>query len=184
VQSVGQTPVESSAPAEGAAAPPPALVAPFDAPVKRSSLTGGAPEAHPDAEKWNTPSRFDKWLAEEAKKARERMKAMNALALSRGSEYKDEDPYMARRAFQWARMASRYVEGVSKYAWVTARRARAAKELGRRKTEEEARRAALIASQEQADAERKPPADPRAVGLLATAGGVMCAMGFPAALMF
>jgi len=136
-------------------------------------------DVHPDAEKWRNPASFDKWLAEEAKKARERLRAANALAEAKGAEYKDEDPYMARRAFQWSRLASRYVEGVSKYAWVQARRMKAIKDSAQRKAQEEARRAAVIALQEKADAERKPPADLRAVGLVATFGGVMCAAGVP-----
>jgi hypothetical protein len=140
-------------------------------------------EAHPDAAKWRTPATFDKWLENEAKQARERMKAANALAESRGAEFKDEDPYTARRAFMWSRMASRYVEGVAKYTWVNARRVAAAKVRAKREFQEKAKRAAMKAKQEKADAERKPPADPRAVGMIATFGGVLCAVGFPAVLV-
>lgn len=141
------------------------------------------PRAHPDAAKWRTPATFDKWLENEAKQARERMKAANALAESRGAEFKDEDPYTARRAFMWSRMASRYVEGVAKYTWVNARRVAAAKVRAKREFQEKAKRAAMKAKQEKADAERKPPADPRAVGMIATFGGVLCAVGFPAVLV-
>lgn len=151
-------------------AEPPASVGP--APPKRT-------EVHPDAEKWKTPASFDKWLDEEAKKARERLKAYNALAEAGGAEYRDEDPYLARRVFRWARVSSRYVEEVQKFAWVQARRIRAVKEAARRKQEEEERRAEKIALQEKADAERMPPADLRAVGLVAAFGGVMCAAGVP-----